>query len=138
MGRWVPKTPTEIRRDTFRRRLSPRIPLVLTGMLFLGLCLMDLFGFRKSGPPQPEKSLRDVLAEVPFLVVLAFLVGFPAGYLLQFLHPYREMLNGPASFHCERCRRLQAAGDGDICQCGGEWIDPRKMKWVEDEPTERS
>lgn len=116
---WIRKTQTEIdqeQQNTRRNKFWGSF-LFIAFILIVSLLLGGWGRFYRWHEP---KTWQQIFQYLPFLLMFSFLfaMAFASG-------------KGKRTYVCLKCGQPKMSMD-DFCKCGGNFIDLREVKWVED------
>lgn len=96
--------------------------IIYTLLFFFGICFGEKTGIRKYASRTIELSWTQIFAELPWVIGFSILLGFICGYFSA-----KEI----KARICEKCDKIQSNKDQKFCNCGGEFIDIKRFKWVD-------
>lgn len=142
---WIRKTDEEIKNSKKKQedefvggvRLTPlKLSICIFVFVFVFEVVVDtLIGKSKGRFYLPIDYVREkvTLSELPGMIpqylALASILGVVAYFSMKQL---RGAKLGVSTFICEKCFRVKADDKDYKCECGGEYIEIDKMKWIEE------
>ncbi|MDD5584198.1 MAG: hypothetical protein PHV55_03985 [Candidatus Omnitrophica bacterium] len=117
---WIRKTEREIKAEHNRKTL-----IIFFSILFVSLfisIMLDIFVYSKiEGNFNPQELLEKTMFRVPRYFAIALIFAFIGTRWKE-----RRLAV------CLRCNRAKRFDQISACECGGEYVELDKLKWVSD------
>ena len=140
---WVKKTEDEIENSKNKDeyvagiRLTPlKIGIFISIFVFIiEVSWNMLIGKSKGRYYLPADYVREkvTLSELPGMLPLYLVLSSILGILIYiFTRKLKVYKMYPDTYICQKCYKVKSDDKNYRCECGGEYIEINKMKWVED------
>ena len=122
---WIKKSQEEINQDSKEE--------MVFGIIFFSIfiivvfCLSSLFAIPTKRNPAPSGyTWEEVLEQLPFVVIFSIFLS-----VLCFFVAKKLKLKEQKTVLCDNCGKVKYDDGKHQCDCGGQFVDIKTMKWVE-------
>ena len=135
MGKWVYKTEAEYQKE-ISRPPSIWIPVNISLMALFFITVYRVWGLRGKNPYKPIEPIEKWS---DFIDVLPMIIGIPLVLFIALFLAQRiwkiDLFETKIILICDKCFEVKHDDGNYTCECSGNFVDIRKMKWVEDDST---
>jgi hypothetical protein len=132
---WIKKTDEDIKND-LEKSISDislfKVPLLISLLVICLTIFSEIIGGTDISIRKPMNFLEII--ENPFKPILMGVIFFIIAYLNQ-KNKIKKLLSENIDFKtsliCEKCHKVKNYNEVYLCECGGDYIDLNKMKWIE-------
>ena len=129
MGYWIEKSEKEIKDERSKYVVEKDVIIIGMVVYFLGLIfwsLIEKFGFSDNN----ALPWIEVLKRLPIKLSILMFVPILFIIIAYFFN------DGSFSHHntmlCKMCNKVKLDDSIEDCECGGYFVNIKKMKWIED------
>lgn len=124
---WIKKTEEQIKKE--KKKIPIKVILFLSIILFVILSVGLKIGLPTRTHPDPQPlSWQELFERLPFIFI--FSVFFSTIIMIggKFVKG-----GGKKTFICNKCDHSKTDDGNYDCQCGGQYIDVSKYKWIDND-----
>jgi len=122
---WVNKSPEEIKQGSSREMISSIIFFSI--LIIVVFCLFSLLAIPTEQNPAPTGYTWEELLELlPYVVIFSILFSAFCFFVAKVLK-----LEGQKTVLCDKCGEVKHDDGKHQCDCGGQFVDIKIMKWIE-------